>query len=300
MSDKDINKMDFKELRNEVQLLRDELAIMKRQYEDLFYNLDNENFSGNIIKEKNDMKTQIEVNEKGISTLVSSLGNYSTITQTNNKIAMVVSKSVSATFVLTDENGNEIKPTRNNTSDEEKGMICRYNDEFYYYNNVSLSWNKCPYQNEIKSLFEQTADGFNLVGDVSVKGRIISSDTETENFAQMSSTGLEVFLEGLKKLGMGYHEGLHDYPYITLGAGTDNSGSNIGCIYKLGEGLWIGDASITNAGGGYPGDKDTITDISSSYKQATGIFIDFKNEKIYQYIKGVPSEIGSGATATFG
>ena len=39
MSDKDINQMDFKELRNEVQLLRDELAMMKRQYEDLFYNL---------------------------------------------------------------------------------------------------------------------------------------------------------------------------------------------------------------------------------------------------------------------
>ena len=94
MSDKDINKMDFKELRNEVQVLRDELAIMKRQYEDLFYNLDDENFSGSILKEKKDMKTQIEVNEKGISTLVSSLGNYSTITQTNNKIAMVVSKSV--------------------------------------------------------------------------------------------------------------------------------------------------------------------------------------------------------------
>lgn len=303
MSDKDISKMDYKELRNEVQLLRDELAIMQRKYEDLLYNLDDENFSGSILKEKKDMKTQIKVNEKGISTLVSSLGNYSTITQTNNKIAMVVSKSVSATFVLTDENGNEIKPTRNNTSDEEKGMICRYNDEFYYYNNVSLSWNKCPYQNEIKSLFEQTADGFNLVGDVSVKGRIISSDTETENFAQMSSTGLEVFLEGLKKIGIGYHEGLHDYPYIMLGAGTDNSGSNIGCIYKLGDGFWIGDSSIITAGGKYPGGKDSAIDISSSYKQATGIFIDFNNEKIYQYIKGVPSEIGSGggsSVAVFG
>lgn len=295
MSDKDINQMDFKELRNEVQLLRDELAVMKRQYEDLFYNLDDENFSGSIIKEKNDMKTQIEVNEKGISTLVSSLGNYSTITQTNNKIAMVVSKSVSASFV------SDVKPTRSNTTDEEKGMICEYDGEFYYYNNVSLSWNKCPYQNEIKSLFEQTADGFNLVGDVSVKGKIISSDTETENYAQMSSTGLEVFLEGINKLGMGYFEGLHNYPYITLGAGTDVSGSNIGCIYKLGSGLWIGDASIIEKGGDFPGGMvGSPADIAVSCPQATGIFIDFENEKIYQYIKGVPSEIGSGGTATFG
>lgn len=293
MSDKDINQMDFKELRNEVQLLRDELAMMKRQYEDLFYNLDYENFSGNIIKEKNDMKTQIEVNEKGISTLVSSLDNYSTISQTNNKIAMVVSKSVSASFV------SDVKPTRSNTTDAEKGMICEYNGEFYYYNNVSLSWNKCPYQNEIKSLFEQTSDGFNLVGDVSVKGKILS--TNEENYTQMSSTGLEVFLGGVQKLGMGYFEGLHDYPYITFGAGTNVIGSDKGCVYKLGEGLWIGDSSIIDKGGDFPGGMTVSpTDIAVSCPQATGIFIDFKNEKVYQYIKGVHSEIGSGATATFG
>jgi hypothetical protein len=297
MSDKDINKMDYKELRNEVQLLRDELAIFKRKYEDLLYNLDTENFSSNIIKEKDGMKTQIELNEKGISTLVSSLGNYSTISQTNNKIAMVVSKSVSATFK------SDVKPTNSNTDSEQKGMICEYNSEYYYYNNVSNAWNKCPYQNEIKSLFEQTADGFNLVGDVSVKGRIISSDFETDeeeaNFAQMSSTGLEVFLKGVKKLGMGYYEGLHNYPYITFGAGTDEIGTNTGCIYKLGEGLWIGDSSIISAGGQFPGGQSSVADISASYKQATGIFIDFLNEKIYKYIKGVPSEIGSGG-AKFG
>ena len=39
MSDKDINKMNDKELRNEVQLLRDELAIFKRKYEDFYNNL---------------------------------------------------------------------------------------------------------------------------------------------------------------------------------------------------------------------------------------------------------------------
>lgn len=305
MSDKDINKMDFKELRSEVQLLRDELAVMRREYDDLFHNLDNENFSGSILKEKKDMKTQIQVNEKGISTLVSSLGNYSTITQTNNKIAMVVSKSVSATFVLTDKNGEEIEPTRDNTSAEEKGMICRYNDEFYYYNNVSLSWNKCPYQNEIKSLFEQTSDGFNLVGDVSVKGKIISSDTETDNYAQMSSTGLNVFINGENKIGMGYFGGFYNYPYITIGAGTDSETIvDVGCVYKLGKGLWIGDASIIDKGGDFPGGMiDSPKDIAVSHPDATGIFIDFANEKIYQYIEGVHSEIGSGggsSTATFG
>ena len=45
MFDIPINKMDFKQLRNEVQALRDELAIMKRKYEDAIYNLDSDNFS---------------------------------------------------------------------------------------------------------------------------------------------------------------------------------------------------------------------------------------------------------------
>ena len=47
MSD-NIPDMNFKQLRNEVQLLRDELAIMKRKYEDILYNLDDDNFSRRI------------------------------------------------------------------------------------------------------------------------------------------------------------------------------------------------------------------------------------------------------------
>lgn len=66
MSD-NINKMDFKQLRNEVQLLRDELAIMKRKYEDIIYNLDDDNFSSRIVKEKGDMKTAIEQTEEAIT-----------------------------------------------------------------------------------------------------------------------------------------------------------------------------------------------------------------------------------------
>ena len=50
----DINKMDFKQLRNEVQLLRDELAMFKRVYEDAIYNIDIDNLSTRIVKEKDD------------------------------------------------------------------------------------------------------------------------------------------------------------------------------------------------------------------------------------------------------
>lgn len=291
MSDKDINQMDFKELRNEVQRLRDELAITQRKYEDILYNLDDENFSGVIIKEKGDMKAKIEINERGISSLVESLADYSTISQTNNKIAMVVSKSVSAKFTK-----NE-KPTRLNTTAEEKGMICEYNGDFYYYNNVSNSWNKCPYQDEIKSLFEQTADGFNLIGDVSVSGKIIANDDDS-NYTQMTSTGFDVYIKNAKKFGIGHYSGKYDFPYIVLGAGTNIAGKDIACVYKLTNGLWIGDASIANIGGKYPGGENTPIDISNgSYDQATGIFIDLQNEKIYKYIAGVPTDL---SVAVFG
>lgn len=43
MSDLPISSMNFKQLRSEVQSLRDELAMMKRHYEDLLYNLDDDN-----------------------------------------------------------------------------------------------------------------------------------------------------------------------------------------------------------------------------------------------------------------
>ena len=284
MSDKDISQMDFKELRNEVQLLRDELAIMQRKYEDILYNLDEENFSGSIIKEKNGMKTQILINEEGISTLVEDLDNYSTITQTNSKIAMVVSKGVSAKFTMNK------KPTRTNTSDEEKGMICEYDDTLYYYNNISKAWEECPYEGEIKSLFEQTSDGFNLVGNVSVSGKIMATDNN-ESYSQMSETGFDVWVDGAKKIGIGCFEGNEDYPYISLGVGVNATGRNAGCVCKLGRGIWIGDTSIIKAGGNYPGGMDNVIDIFEDYPQATGIFVDLNSGVIWQYNQGTPQHI---------
>lgn len=96
MSDKPIEKMTFEELRNEVRLLSDSLAKMKRFYEDAFYNLDDGNFSKTIIKEKNGMKAQIKVMANAIKTMVSDtdlqleLEKYSTIEQTADEIELAV------------------------------------------------------------------------------------------------------------------------------------------------------------------------------------------------------------------
>ena len=46
-----MSDIEVKRLRNEVQELRDELAIMKRKYEDILYNLDTDNFSQRVVKQ---------------------------------------------------------------------------------------------------------------------------------------------------------------------------------------------------------------------------------------------------------
>lgn len=95
MSD-NINAMNFKQLKNEVQLLRDELAIMKRKYEDAIYNLDSDNFSKSFTREQGNMKAQVKITAEAIKTMVSNtdlenaLKNYSTITQTANDIELAV------------------------------------------------------------------------------------------------------------------------------------------------------------------------------------------------------------------
>ena len=114
-------------------------------------------------------------------------------------------------------------------------------------------------------------------------------------YSQMSQTGLDVYdSEKNKKIGMGWASGATTYPYIMLGQGTGYTSSGAGIIQKLGNGVWIGDSAIANVGGNYPGGVSSVSDISESYGEATGIFIDFTGDKIYKYINGVPTEIGSG------
>ena len=114
MSDYNINNMDFKQLRNEVQLLRDELAIMKRKYEDIIYNLDTDNFSSRFVKEQGDMRTAIEINAEGIKTKVSNEEFQSSITQTNNTIETEVKKLDDSVSSKITQTANEIGATVEN------------------------------------------------------------------------------------------------------------------------------------------------------------------------------------------
>lgn len=98
-----ISKMNYEQLRDTVQLLSDELALFKRKYEDSINNLDYNNMSAVLIKEKDTMKAQITVTADAIKTMVSetdlngALEKYSTIEQT----AEAITSTVTAEYVNT-------------------------------------------------------------------------------------------------------------------------------------------------------------------------------------------------------
>ena len=246
----DISKMNDKQLRNEVQLLRDELAIMKRKYEDIIYNLDTDNFSSRFVKEQGDMRTAIEVTAEGIKTKVSNEEFESTktqladritsevkklndadgdlsseISQTASEIRSVVSKNISVKFESDD------RPTKLNTTTAEKGMLCEYNDTLYYYNDITETWKVYPYADEVKSQFIQTDDGFEITGDVSVRSQdykgneVLISDGNIKLFPWNYSDPIISFSM--------WNRNNNWVPAIKLGRGTDSTGEvGVGWIIK--------------------------------------------------------------------
>ena len=111
MSDKDISQMEVKELRKEVQELRDALAIMQRKYEDLFYNLDTENFSGNFLNGINskassdEVESMISQTASEINTRISGVsGSVSSLKQTVNSFkAKIIGEKGTSIFTQTDD-----------------------------------------------------------------------------------------------------------------------------------------------------------------------------------------------------
>lgn len=176
MSD-NINNMDFKQLRNEVQLLRDELAIMKRKYEDIIYNLDTDNFSSRFVKEQGNMRTAIEINAEGIKTKVSKEDLESSITQTAESITSIVSKGANL------DKAEEISSIEEATNTDAIYVIKEYatnengdtvvkSETYYYFNDFSKSWEELS-GDSIYTVFEQTDEGFALKGNVLIDGNAV-------------------------------------------------------------------------------------------------------------------------------
>lgn len=188
-----INDMNFKQLRNEVQLLRDELAMFKRNYEDMIYNLDSDNFSGSYTAAQEGMKAQVKIAADSIKSMVSrtdletSLENYSKVEQTADAIRSTVSaeanlkdaillEDVNNFYDLPDEAIADLNITKvyKTQQKNENGKVT--GEKYYYYNSLSEKWELIS-GDSIYTVFQQTDEGFVLQGNTIIDG----STTITRN-----------------------------------------------------------------------------------------------------------------------
>lgn len=188
------DKAEVKKLRKEVQLLRDELARMKRAFKDILYNLDTDNFGSRFVKEQGNMRTAIEVTAEEIKTKVSKkdldkeLEQYTSISQTYEAIESVASKSVDlneATKKYYDPDSN-IDPEKDFTNENRiyAATVTDTGDRYgkvlsvtyYYYNDTVKKWQTLS-GNTIYTIFKQTSEGFEFLGNVLIDGDLITKGT---------------------------------------------------------------------------------------------------------------------------
>lgn len=305
--DKDISEMNFKELREAVQLLYDRVVKTERKYNDALQNIDVDNLGRGYTVEQNNMKAQLKITVGVIKTLVSEtdlankLEAYSTIEQTARFLKTIVSKSLDLSEAV------EVSSEKYMT-DESKVYVIRDADKdgnvlsevYYYYNGITEEWHVLSGDN-IYTVFEQTANGFALRGNVLIDGNtVITKNLKLKgNYWTLKMSNDElVFCDDNdnEKLKLGAHTvgDEYYYPYIFVGAGSEST--KRGCIEKMRNGLWIGDASVFGYENLYPG-TNTPPSHGASTSLGTGIFLDFENGKIFTYQGGKIREIG---TAVFG
>lgn len=188
MSEKAIEQMDLQELRKEVLRLSDQMERMRRTYEDLLYNLDNDNFSGELRREKEGMKTQIAVNADGIRS--------------------EVSRAYSAPVTVSDTSGQANWDT-NKMYFVDDGRALPY---FYH---DGSAWVATEYAN-IWTVFEQRADKFYFKGNVVINGNLITQGTISGDRVKGGAIVGTKFYDGDETgyLDIGTDHGYADFAFV--------------------------------------------------------------------------------------
>lgn len=113
-----------------------------------------------------------------------------------------------------------------------------------------------------------------------IQGGTLYAGNVYEGYCRMTSSGLNIVNDdGSNVCGIGWYPGHYNLPYVVLGAGVDDVGTNQGLIKKYSRGIWIGDSD---------GIFDSNEQLPTS---GTGIFIDFVANKVYKYINGTQTEL---------
>lgn len=183
MSDSNINNMNIKQLRNEVQLLRDEIAIMKRNFEDILYNLDTDNFSTRVVKQGENMYTKIEQNAESISLQAEKVSensqNIATLEVTADKIYSEVYSE--------DEDGTEVSRITQNAESITSEVEARKEEDGKLSTKItqtasSIRSEVSNVESRLNSSIEQNADNISM----------IVSDDENESIFLQTSSGFEM------------------------------------------------------------------------------------------------------------
>ena len=135
----------LKRLEDGIAILEEQLVSMKRHYEDLLNNLDEDNFSANYKVQQGNMYSKIEQTAEKIETEVGAVYNE----------------------VLVGTKGNPA--THPEEYESYKGSLVSWNGNNYRYSSLLGKWEKVD-GNSISSSFKQTAEGFYLDGDVKIDG----------------------------------------------------------------------------------------------------------------------------------
>lgn len=174
----DIRQMDYTQLRQrayqlneELEELKGEFSRWKREISDMLENLDESNFSSHIRKQRDKMMAQL------------------TITPEQIRSAVCKGIDFSSAEKIETAPGD---PTNSGKLDKDK--IYLYDGNYYYYNQLSKSWEQVT-DNTIYSLCEQRPDGFYMKGNVIIDGktvtlRNIEFESETPLKQQYSKDGV--------------------------------------------------------------------------------------------------------------
>lgn len=219
MSDVDINSMSFKQLKNEVQELRDTVTRMKRMYEDILYNLDDDNFSSRFVKEKNGMKAEIKITAEEISSVVENVeGMSSTVTQTAGAISTLVTTvggaqstiRQTADIISTAVSGVDGLSTRVDVAEDKITTIVSGDGD--------------------QSIFKQTDNGFYFDGDkIITTGKFVFSDNpnganpETFSLFRSTATYDQFIMRGFDSNNKPMPLVIGDYNLVYIGSYGDGN-----------------------------------------------------------------------------
>lgn len=261
----EISEKTLKNLNTKIIELADEVCKMKRMYEDLLYNLDDDNFSGRFLKEKDGMKTKITANEKGITAVVGKIkdtedsinGNYeelsSRISQTAESISTEVKRVLNLSGAIAVDSVSDMTDTGKIYALKGfDGLGHPVYKDYYAYNFISGEFELLS-SDTVYSFFEQTADGFKIRGDVLINGNLVRTTDTNGNILEFNNGFFNMLVPDnadtpKMQIGFGTDDENVANPYIIFGAGDGNTDLNIhgyplksgtGLIYKHSGGMQI-------------------------------------------------------------